>query len=83
MIQVKFHQSEMQLLGENPVRRCLMPQRNLDGKQFELPMFAREVVPVPPDRQKELESAIAELLLNFAKTESTGNAEGGPNESPD
>lgn len=48
-----------------------------DGKQFLLPMFTEEVVPIPADRQKELEGALADLLLNVAKTEVVGRDEGG------
>jgi hypothetical protein len=52
-------------------------QRNPDGKQFPLPRFMDEDVPVPADRQKELEGALADLLLSVAQTEVAGQHKGG------
>jgi hypothetical protein len=52
-------------------------QRKPDGKQFLLPIFNEDVAVVPVERQKEVEGALADLLLNVAKTEVAGRDEGG------
>ena len=48
-----------------------------DEKQRELPLFVEENVIVPKERRLELEGALAELLLDFAKVGNPGSAEGG------
>ena len=48
-----------------------------DEKQRELPLFVEESVIVPKERRLELEGALAELLLDFAKVGNPGSAEGG------
>jgi hypothetical protein len=48
-----------------------------DEKQRELPLFVEESVTVPEERRLELESALAELLLDVSKSSNAGAAEGG------
>jgi hypothetical protein len=55
----------------------MIRQLKPDRKQFLLPMLAEEVISVPVDRQKELECALADLLLDVATTELGESNEGG------
>ncbi len=48
-----------------------------DEKQRDLPLFVEDRITVPAERQLELEGALAELLLDAAKTNKAAGADGG------
>ena len=48
-----------------------------DEKQRELPLFIEDRITVPNERQAEIESALAELLLDVANGNKAASLDGG------
>lgn len=48
-----------------------------DEKQRELPLLIEDRITVPTERQPELESALAELLLDVANRKKAAGVDGG------